>query len=191
MLTTCLAVCVVALQAGNVVVIPRETPLVAAGHYNWVLREGSFAVPPGTRAIVLRTSPADLEGVVEVRVFDGTNRLAWLVAAGLTALTSGNASRGEASPADPASLSRVASRSAGGQEPSPRKRRKYRPDFRAVDAAITSMMLAALSAPPPSSRMVTSAMPVFNMEVFTMPVFHMEVFSMPVFTMPVFNMEVF
>ena len=87
MLATCLTFCVMALHSGSVVTLAAPTPLVAAGEINWLLQDRPIVVPEGTRAIVVRLAPDHYANVVEVRVLDGTNRLGWIVANGLTALT--------------------------------------------------------------------------------------------------------
>ncbi len=86
MFATCLTLLVVSVQTGHVVAMPHATPLLHAGRYNWILQEQSFQVSVGTRGIVVRVAPEGMAGVVEVKIFDGTNRLGWVEAASLTVL---------------------------------------------------------------------------------------------------------
>ncbi len=182
MLATCLILCTVSLRAGHVVPLPANTPLVAAGATNWALRERVFAVRGGTRAIVVQVAPGGLSGVVEVKVFDGTDRLAWLADDGRFAplATTGDAGGATDRPAPVRNYERA-------EGPTLRRRHRRRPDFAAVDAAVGSMIQTALRADAASPR----GMAVFQMEVFRMPVFAMEVFQMPVFGMDIFHMPVF
>ena len=177
MLTPCLVLLAVALSPGNVVTIPRATPLVAAGHFNWVLRDQPIRVAPNTKAIVTRVAPAGLAGVVEVRVFDGTSRLCWLDEVGLAPVRPPSASLPAPSAGQAvASRSRLSQAGRVASDPSPRRKVDLR-RFDQVDAAVASMIQAALQA---HAATPTGPM-IFRPEVFGMPVFNMPVFHMPVF----------
>ena len=139
--------------------LPPTAAPVAAGGLNWVLRDAMIAVAPRTRAIVLRLAPEGLAGVAEVRLFDGTDRLAWLAADDLSPI---RPPASAAAPATQRSTATSASIARYGRSSGPRPRRR-RPDFRQVDAAIASMLRAALADAWTTPRaMSTPGMPVFH-----------------------------
>ena len=187
MLATCLAVLAVSLNPGTVITLPPNLPLVASGPINWALREPALVVKPGTRALVTRIAPGSLPGVVEVKLFDGTNRLCWLEDVGLPTPPPSMGDPSEPNSAESSQSARPVS--TGLRRP---RRRKFRPDFSQVDAALARLAddtwrTQAFVSTGPSVLMT----PILSMPIASMPVFSMDVFSMPVFQMPVFQMAVF
>ena len=138
MLATCFALLTLSLHAGDVVTIPASTMLVVPGKLNWMLREPAYVVPPETRAIITRLAPDRLASVVEVKVFDGTDRLGWLEDVGLIAIRPPANDPGEVLFRATFDRSRERKPHEAARAVRPNARRGHLPDFAAVDAMLAT-----------------------------------------------------
>ena len=156
MIATCLTLVAVALHAGHVVALPSATALVAASPVDWLLREHTLSAPTGTRAIVTRVAPEGFAGVVEVKLYDGTDRLWWTADTGLVSVAPADPGRG---PKPPAASLRAASRDVKKGAVADRRRRGGRPSFGRIDAALAGMTQAASADHDSGSSCSSDSMP--------------------------------
>lgn len=181
MIVTCLNLMMICVQAGHVVSVSQATPIRPASRASWVLQDETITIRHPTRGIVTRVAPDGMTGVVEIKLFDGTNRLGWLEIAGVIGQTGGGDRRTDAKP-----TGSPASASSAGQRSRTRTLRKHRLMQRqrlaAIDAALGRMLQAALQA-----EAATPDGPILiNPEVFAMPL--VDVSQLVVNPMPVINL---
>lgn len=145
MISSCFVLLALALNRGDVTTISAGTTLIAPGKVNWTLREPTIPLVAPNRAIVTRVRPEGTEGVIEVKLYDGTDRLGWLEDTGLTSVRSQVA----ASPSvgtSPNPTTAVESFSYVGRSAYNNKPRRRRPqDFSAIDAVIGDMQSYAMA----------------------------------------------
>jgi hypothetical protein len=78
MLSAIIALSLVSLTSGDVVRLPANVALVEPGKLNWALKDHFFRLTEATSAIVVRMNPDGVDGVAELKVLDGTDRLGWV-----------------------------------------------------------------------------------------------------------------
>ena len=153
MLATYLALLAVSLRPGDVLTVPAKTVLIVPGKLNWLIGDPTLSVESDTRAIVSRSEPDGVAQVVEVKLFDGTNRLGWMSDSKLVATRSAfkparvmARTEPRLPEAQPVKDSTQEEKSYGVRVTARRQpRRGHLPDFSTVDAAMTSMMSATMS----------------------------------------------
>lgn len=80
MLAAFLPLVLVSLAPGDVRTIPAGSVVVKPGKLNWHVKDPLIPMPEAARGMVLRVNPEKVEGVVEVKILDGTSRdqVGWL-----------------------------------------------------------------------------------------------------------------
>lgn len=176
MFATCLTLLAISVQTGHVVTVPHATPLLHVGRDNWILQDQSFEVTRGTHAIVMRVAPDGVEGVVEVKIFDGTNRLGWVEAALLTVLGPPGNRQANLQPTE--STRSVPSRRRPTNTSAIHKRRQLQNQRLArIDAMLGGMMQAALLADAVAYKGPLLIQP----EVFQVPIVNISQLIVPIF----------
>ncbi len=126
--------------------IPANTMLVVPGKLNWKLREPAYVVPPRTRAIITRLAPDRLANVIEVKVFDGTDRLGSLEDIGVVAIRPPTTDPGEVVFRATFDHSRERKSHEAARAARPNAHWGHLPDFAAVDAMLATGIQQAQAA---------------------------------------------